>query len=303
MHLSKMEIEQIRLKVFSVLTKEFKWNIDEIFFIANGVVNAVYLVRERKLGELVVRAPWRADEGSKDKESSDLTSLLKEATLSQYCYSFNLPVPKVHTLYLGKDIRFLVSDFVSGDGQHVSDSNIGSLVHALHNVPVDGLSIIDQGNRTMNEIVATRLKVRMKELNSVLNTSFHLPSEQEVHAILNTAKFKESILHLDVRQTNMIGENGQVKAIFDWDNAFIGNPIMELMRISEYKEIDENEFYIGYRNVEIIHKTDDLIKNIFRLDTVLMLSLLFKLYVKDEEKFSFYYQRLQFLLKEIKKDL
>jgi aminoglycoside phosphotransferase (APT) family kinase protein len=49
-----------------------------------------------------------------------------------------------------------------------------------------------------------------------------------------------------VRPPNIIGKNGEIKAIIDWDNALIGNPIMELMRISESNELDEKDFLNGY---------------------------------------------------------
>lgn len=234
-----------------------------------------------------------------DKNSSGIISLKKEAVISEHCHKYQIPVPKIHQLYFSEDINFLVSDYVAGDGKEISSYDIGELVYKIHKVPLDGLSIIDQNEQKLSNIVSHRITQRTHSLNKLINANFSIPSFQELEAILNTSQTKNSLLHLDVRQPNLIGENGMIKAIIDWDNSFIGNPIMELMRIFETKELDEEEFVKGYKDVDIIQNTNAIIQCIYRLDTALMLSILFTSFINDSEKRNYYLKRVHNLTKEI----
>ena len=130
-----------------------------------------------------------------------------------------------------------------------------------------------------------------------------LPSSEELEAVLNTARTDDCLLHLDVRRPNLIGEKSSIKAIIDWDNSFIGNPIMELMRISETQELQEEAFLLGYNNHTILDKTDRPIQLIYRLDTAFMLSILFTSFIDDVKKREHYLKRVQTLIAEITKYL
>lgn len=124
-----------------------------------------------------------------------------------------------------------------------------------------------------------------------------------MEAILNTSKITNCLLHLDVRRPNIIAKNGIIQAIINWDNAFIGNPIMELMRISETQELDEVEFLKGYNAEKLLKNTEKVIQSIYRLDTALMLSILFISFLNDKEKSEYYINRVQLLFDEINKYL
>ncbi|MEH7342348.1 aminoglycoside phosphotransferase family protein [Bacillus sp. JJ1532] len=301
MNLTKVKIEELLISIHHVLTNHLNWKVDEISFLANGVINAVFLVKEKNLGKLAIRTPWRSEENMMDKHSSGVISLKKEAAISEHCQKYHIPVPKVHLLYLSDDINFLVSEFVLGDDQEISSFEIGILTSQIHKVPLDGLSIIDQNEQTLSSIIAHRIAERAQTLSQLINTNIVIPSTEEMEAILNTSQTNNSLLHLDVRPPNLIGKNGRIQAILDWDNAFIGDPIMELMRISESQEIAEKEFLKGYKDVAIIENTKEIIQSIYRLDTALMLSILFISFIQDSRKRGHYLKRVNGLSQEIKK--
>ncbi|MDM5207648.1 aminoglycoside phosphotransferase family protein [Cytobacillus kochii] len=303
MGLTNKTIEKLRLDIDNVLNKRLNWQIEEINLIGNGVINAVFLINEKNLGKLAVRTPWRSEEDMMDKNSSGIISLKKEAIISEHCHKHQIPVPKINKLYFSNEINFLVSDFVSGDGQEISSYDIGEVTSKIHKVPLDGLSIVDQNERKLSNIVSHRITGRVHSLNKLINTNFIIPSSEELEAILNTSKKKNSLLHLDVRPPNIIGENGIIKAIIDWDNSFVGNPIMELMRIFESKELVEGDFIKGYNDLDIIENTDTIIQSIYRLDTALMLSILFTSFINDSEKKDYYLKRVHFLIEEISNNL
>ncbi|WP_177184521.1 aminoglycoside phosphotransferase family protein [Psychrobacillus sp. OK032] len=303
MSLTNNKFETLRISIANVLNNVLLWNIGEIKFIGNGVNNAVFLIKEKNLGMLAIRTPWRTEENSNEISLSSIISLKKEATISEHCQKYNIPVPKVHKLYLGKEINFLVTDFISGDAQEIPSYDVGQLTSKIHKVPFDDLSIIHQNERTLSNIISNRITERVHLLCKLINNSIIIPDSEEMEAILNTAQTKDCLLHLDVRPPNIIGGNGVIKGIIDWDNAFIGNLIMELMRISESQELIEEEFLKGYDNVKIIENTDEVIQSIYRLDTALMLSILFTTLINDSAKRDYYLKRVHILSQKINNTL
>jgi hypothetical protein len=113
--LTSQRIEELRNNILKVLNYEFNWMVDDIEFVNNGVVNAVFLIKEKNLGQLAVRTPWTMEEYAEENEASEITSLIKESTIADHCYKYNIPVPKIHKLHLSEEINFLVSDFILRD--------------------------------------------------------------------------------------------------------------------------------------------------------------------------------------------
>ena len=106
---------------------------------------------------------------------------------------------------------------------------------------------------------------------------------------------------MDIRPANLIGYNGEVKAIVDWDNALIGHPLLELMRIAETNEISWDEFKDGYKNDSIFNVTPHIVSLFYRLDTAVMLANLFIAHLKIKDKGVFYKERVKALHQEIYK--
>ena len=303
MNITKRRMEEMRGSIYSVLNTLSGWNIQTIDFIGNGVVNAVFLVNDNNLGKLAIRTPWNTENSMDNQVSNEVISLKKEAEIAHHCYNYDIPVPKVHQLYLSEEINFLVSDFVSGDNAAISSLEIGQLVSKIHNVPTENLNIIDQGNLPLTSIISRRTTERNLTLCKLINTRNILPDQMELESVLNLAEPVKSLLHLDVRPPNIIAEKGKIQAILDWDNAFIGHPIMELMRICESKELDVGDFLKGYNNKSIMENTEEVIQLIYRLDTALMLAILFVSIIKDTEKATYYIKRVEFLSTEIRNSL
>lgn len=303
MNITKRRMEEMRGSIYSVLNTLPGWNIQTIDFIGNGVVNAVFLVNDNNLGKLAVRTPWNTENSMDNQVSNDVISLKKEAEIAHHCYNYDIPVPKVHQMYLSEEINFLVSDFVSGNNGAISSLEIGQLVSKIHNVPTENLNIIDQGNLPLTSIISKRITERNLSLCKLINTRNILPDQMELESVLNLAEPVKSLLHLDVRPPNMIAEKGKIQAIVDWDNAFIGHPIMELMRICESMELNVEDFLKGYDNYSIIENTEEVIQLIYRLDTALMLAILFVSIIKDTEKATYYINRVEFLCTKIRNSL
>ncbi|MBD7936956.1 aminoglycoside phosphotransferase family protein [Cytobacillus sp. Sa5YUA1] len=290
---SKLD-KQLKQEIRIALETEGSWQLEDISFIGRGVVNAVYLIQDRLKGKFAVRTPWQIE-----GESGEI-SLKKEYQLSKHCYAHGFPVAKVYQLYIGENINFLLSEYISGQHDNYRSDQIGEKINELHQLPVEGLSIIDQHNQSLPNIISTRIVDRLHQVNTLLSAEFTVPNKAEIEKILNTSTNPNVLMHLDVRPPNIFTENGRLRAFIDWDNAFIGDPIMELTRIFESKELDEKEFMKGYGE-SLLEQTDSLIQNIYRLDTTLMLSLLFAIDLKDGKKRTYYMNRTKNLLLDITK--
>ena len=89
-----------------------------------------------------------------------------------------------------------------------------------------------------------------------------------------------SLLHLDIRPSNLICIGGRVQALIDWSNALIGDPRLELARLSEYAQVEENEtdeaaFRAGYREAGSGIAEETAADVLYRLDAAVMLALVF----------------------------
>ena len=74
------------------------------------------------------------------------------------------------------------------------------------------------------------------------------------------------------RRTSSRGE-GKIVAIADWGNALFGDPALELARIAESGFLSE-QFIAGYGE-DLLGTIAPQIATIYRLDTVVMLAIVF----------------------------
>ncbi|PFA62950.1 hypothetical protein CN378_18080 [Bacillus sp. AFS015802] len=87
---------------------------------------------------------------------------------------------------------------------------------------------------------------------------------------------ENKLLHMDIRPENILFKNRQIVGLFDWTNALVGDPVLELMRINEYGCLSD-EFIDHYDGFEKeINRVPDLVRWLYQLDTSLMLTLLFE---------------------------
>ncbi|MFS0593993.1 aminoglycoside phosphotransferase family protein [Cytobacillus horneckiae] len=292
MKLTSGKILNLKNRLKEALCNKLGFQIESIDFAANGVDNAVFLVREKDKGKLAVRVPWMEDGERMDENESGILSLKKEAELSAHCYHHGFPVPRIHNLSIDDEMSFLVSDFIQGDAVPISSFHIGEMIAQLHRLPVEGMQMTFH-NESFSQILSSRIVTRANAIQ------LQAPPALELQKVLNQSAFQQSLLHLDVRPPNLIGQNGRIAAMIDWDNALIGDPVMELMRIAESKEIIENEFLQGYKNDSMLKNCDEMVQTVYRLDTAVMLAILFSVYIKNNVKRDYYVQRVKSLIKKI----
>jgi aminoglycoside phosphotransferase (APT) family kinase protein len=79
---------------------------------------------------------------------------------------------------------------------------------------------------------------------------------------------------MDMRPANVLTRDGHIVAVIDWSNALIGDPALELARIAEYGYLDA-EFYAGYGMTDGFAHVPRSVELLYRLDTAVMLAVVF----------------------------
>ncbi|WP_242310973.1 phosphotransferase family protein [Bacillus cereus group sp. BfR-BA-01331] len=301
---TRVKAEELRGKLATILSQDYKeLAVQDLKVIGTGVQNIVFCGDSEK-GPLAFRVPWEREvENINEDLFNSRISLQKETELSKFCYSKGIPVPKIHGLHLSAELDFLISDYVSTDHMPISACKIGKLVSELHSIPIDGLQYEQNIREPISKYIAERIVKRIEGFNTITNCGIKLPETKTIEHILSTADHIKSLLHMDIRPANLIGYNGEIKAIVDWDNALIGHPLLELMRIAETNEVNWDEFEEGYKNDSIFNAPPHIVSLFYRLDTAVMLANLFIAHLKIEDKGVFYKERVKALYNEIYKSL
>ncbi|EOP62883.1 hypothetical protein KOY_01625 [Bacillus cereus VDM021] len=296
--------EELKEKLHIILTDTYPdLAVKHLDIIGNGVQNIVFRGDSEK-GPLAFHVPWEREVNNlNDGLFSSLISLQKEAALSNFFFSKGLSVPAVHELHLSTELDFLISDYVATDSVPISAYKIGEIAHQLHNISIEDLTYQNENEEPCSKLLAKRLVTRMEAFNQIANCNIQLPKETEIEQILKEGDSLKRLLHMDIRPVNLIGYKGEVKAIVDWDNALIGHPLLDLMRILETNEINWEEFKEGYGNKVIFDSLPPIVRSFYQLDTAVMLANLFIDRLKIAEKELHYKERVKTISSEIRKAL
>lgn len=249
--------------------------------VAYGVENCVFKATMDEWDEVAIRVPWsRFVTNETDGSFDSRKGLEKEALLTKHCFDEGIPVPEIHKVHYGETVDFIIQDFVYGNDAGHSFEEIGRLVHQLHQIklPPDQVML----STSLHEDLSVRIIERTKAFGRYSGMNLPFPDSKEITTILDSYPVKASLLHMDIRLENMIFHNRKIKAIFDWTNALVGDPVLELMRVKEYGLLDD-EFKRGYRDFEAeLKRVPEIVQWLYQYDTTVMLTLLFFTELDDQ---------------------
>lgn len=251
------------------------WGVTELHVAGEGLNFLVCRAETARCGTLALRTPWGRTLVNDTDGVLDARRLLRqEAALTEYVRAEDIPSPAIRALHLGDDgIDFLASDFVHGDGSPPDPRAFGALMRALHALSPPGFPLIEGGDTSPHERIAARLNERAAALTRLTGESFSLPGNGDLAALLAPRAEARALLHMDARPANLFTRRGAIVAIVDWGNALVGDPALELARIAESGYLDD-AFLTGYGD-DPLGALPPVIATLYRLDTVVMLALVF----------------------------
>lgn len=207
--------------------------------ITGGHSNLTYRVTDVSGTRWVLRRPPLAHvlEGAHD--------MVREHRLLSALGPTPVPVPAVVGLCTDAEVNgadFYVTDFVEGrvlrtpgDAAGLSATGIERLGEELvanlaeiHAVDLDATGLADLGRR--EAYVARQLRTWKRAFEAM--TSRHIPGVAEVHDRLAAAippQREATLVHGDYRLDNcLVGDDGAVTAVLDWEIATLGDPMADL---------------------------------------------------------------------------
>lgn len=168
----------------------------------------------------------------------------------------------------------LVMSFVPGDDSDPNEFALGQALAKIHTSKPPTLGLSAQEGCLIPELIATRLGRRWKELSKF---DSELPPMMDATKVLQTLQSiagTKQLLHMDYRRANFRILDGELMAVVDWSNALVGHPALELARVHETGETGK-DFLRGYSSITPLPVVDKLTELLFRLDTAVMLALVF----------------------------
>jgi aminoglycoside phosphotransferase (APT) family kinase protein len=168
----------------------------------------------------------------------------------------------------------LVMPYVPSDGSKPDEYELGQLLAKIHTAQPPDLQLSAQEGCAIPDLLEGRINRRWKELAAFVHDLPSLPQTGTIARALEEIAEVKQLLHMDFRAANLRTKKGRVLAVVDWSNALLGHPALELARVAETGETGKR-FLEGYSSIAALPKVSPLAEIIFRLDTAIMLALVF----------------------------
>jgi aminoglycoside phosphotransferase (APT) family kinase protein len=242
-----------------------------------GVEFQVFQATAPDGSKVVLRTPvGERFQSNPNDRNVDTRSLLRwEYVVSRHLDRLGFPVATPRELVLGEP-DVLVSDFVMDDECGADQVALGALLRRLHRSPPPPMPPVAAHGLPAARLLPRRIADRFAELAALVGALPAAHPAERLTAVLASQPTR-SLVHLDVRASNMRCTGGAVRGLLDWSNALLGDPAMELGRLAEYALLPQNGLHYeavlaGYGEPVPV---DSAAFWIYRLDAAVMLALLF----------------------------
>lgn len=246
--------------------------------VGRGLEFEVWRMRHPEWGEVAVRLPAHEEmANANDPEALAVELHRHEASVYAYLAGTDIPVPRSYAL-LRFEVDVAVSEYIENDGSGFDSAELGRLLARLHALPPMPHIAPSRAADAFRSTVVERLVRRWEALRVIDPGLPEPPPRAELAAALPAAA--TSLLHLDVRAENVLCRDGKIRALIDWTNSRIGDPALELARAELYAPYAENgldlaELLRGYASVRPLPARSARCTTLYRLDTAVMLALVF----------------------------
>ncbi|MFH8387410.1 aminoglycoside phosphotransferase family protein [Kitasatospora sp. NPDC018058] len=267
-----------------------------------GVDFAVYRARCATHGEVALRIPrhrvysapyGQVDAGDLVRQEHEIAGLLTRQGLPA--------ATAIELITMTDGLVVSVAGYVQHDGLPVSPEEVGGFLAALHRLEPPSLRLAYQEPGDFPSFLAKRLTTRHATLRGFAADLPEPPDPDGIRAALEAEPDEPRLLHLDVRRQNLLGSGGRLTAVVDWSNALVGPVLMELARVAEYARladngIDADGILAGYADSADLPDLHSRAALLHRLDTAVMLALVFHSVAPDPARAADLVARVRHLL-------
>lgn len=264
-------------------TRRMGWELSGLAMIGGGLEFVVFGATVADLGRVALRMPrmrWIRNDNDPDVDPFEL--LEQEATVFRHVVSAGVPAPRVHLLHRGVICNFLATEFVAHDGSPPDGGELGRLTRELHELPAPDIDPVMDTHGSIPATLAERVARRAAVVERVTGEELGLPPAHELRDIVSWDGAERRLLHMDMRAENVLTRSGRIVALVDWSNALLGDPALELARVSEYGVLGE-AFARGYGKPDPLARAPRPTEIVYRLDSAVMLALVFLSEAPDAE--------------------
>jgi len=267
-----------------------------------GLDFLVCRAESEKWGVVAVKTPWQrkiSNDNDADMDSRDL--MRQEVNITRHLRKYGLPLPLIHHFCIDDNgIDFLITQFIDNDDSPPDMYMFGHLMKEIHDKPVPQLELVAQVRGSLNMILSERISRRSRVVVKLSGNEFYIPTVEDFDYFLDRYQVKRnSLLHMDARPANLLTQNNRIVAIIDWANALIGDRGLDLARIAEYGHLN-SEFKEGYGRENCFSHLPKEIELIYRLDTAVMLGVVFLSEAPDPQLAKTQVKRILELYEELK---
>ena len=248
-----------------------------------GLTGRVFYARSDAWGPVAIKVSPAGTLGNVNDRPKDRRALfVQEMNLLAHVRAHGLPAPRAVAIGEAEGLVMLALEWVESDDSPASPTDLGRLCAQLHLLPPPDLRLIEQHDETVELTVAGRIRMRLEGLQALTGEEFLSSRSREriLGAVRVPSRSRPSLLHLDFRPANLLTREGTVVGIIDWANALTFEPALELARIEQGGLLSDG-FVAGYQEMMPPPLVEPLRYLGFRLDTALMLALVFLVEAPD----------------------
>jgi aminoglycoside phosphotransferase (APT) family kinase protein len=251
------------------------WGVTDLEPIGRGVEALVCGARSTRFGPVAFKVPWRRRISNANDPAVDARDLFgQDARLAEHLRRHGVPTPRTFARHVDDDLDFLACELIEHDGGPPNPAGMGRLLRAIHAAPLPDVPLVMQGGRAAAKVVAERLARRLGILERIVGAPLGGPGLPRLREILDWSDSRSALLHMDFRPANLLTRQGRIVAVVDWANALVGDPGLELARAAESGLLDAG-FLAGYGVPAPFERLPRPVELVYRLDTAVMLALLF----------------------------
>ncbi|HEX2051109.1 MAG TPA: phosphotransferase [Actinomycetota bacterium] len=282
---------------------ELGWWLDATEVIGGGLEFVVFGASIPELGRVALRVPrMRVISNDNDPHVDAFALLAQEEKLLRHAREAGVPAPAVHGLHRGRRCDFLATALIVHDGSPPDRHELGRVVRRLHDSKPPGLQPVMDALGSSAATLAERIIRRAAVIERVTGIRLPLPREERLTDVLQWAEAERRLLHMDLRPENVLTVRGKILGIVDWSNAMLGDPALELARVSEYGGLD-SDFSTGYGPPDPLARAPRAAVLGYRLDAAVMLAVVFLSEAPDPDRASDQVRRVVELTEEFRGSL